>query len=236
MSQNDWHVYVHIVPAELSGYDHDKYYFGVARDYKKRWGKDGKGYITQPFYSAIQKYGWENITHKILYDNLSKESALEKEKELIKQYDSKLGRKGYNGTDGGEGGMGHKSSRAHIVICLDPQMAFRSSLVCSRYFGIGQSNVTRCCRHEKGCTTTKGYKFIYIDEYEKSRGLKSCAVICLETLKFYPTYVAASEDTGADKGAIKKCCDGIIKSTCHKKYHWMYLKDYLYERDYVKPI
>ena len=61
---NIWTVYVHIVPKEISDYDYDKYYVGItSKTVEFRWKKDGYGYINQPFYNAIQKYGWNNIEH-----------------------------------------------------------------------------------------------------------------------------------------------------------------------------
>lgn len=62
-------------------------------------------------YNAILKYGWENIEHNILFENLTQEEAQEKEKELIAQYKTNIRRYGddfgYNLTDGGEGTLGH---------------------------------------------------------------------------------------------------------------------------------
>lgn len=53
------------------------------------------------FDSAIQKYNWNNIKHEILYTNLSKEEAEQKEIELIKKYKSNNNKYGYNIFDGG---------------------------------------------------------------------------------------------------------------------------------------
>lgn len=62
-------------------------------------------------YNAIQKYGWENIEHIILKENLSFEDATDLEKVLIKKYKTNCRRYGnnygYNMTDGGEGTLGH---------------------------------------------------------------------------------------------------------------------------------
>lgn len=45
-----WTVYMHIVPKELSGYDHDKYYVGItSQEPKRRWG-NGYGYHGRVFY------------------------------------------------------------------------------------------------------------------------------------------------------------------------------------------
>jgi len=58
------------------------------------------------FASAIKKYGWENFKHEVLFKGLTAEEAAEKEKELIRQYESNNPSKGYNMTEGGEGCAG----------------------------------------------------------------------------------------------------------------------------------
>lgn len=92
-----YHIYKHTSPS-------GKVYIGKTC-YKYphwRWKKNGEGYIGSPyFYKAIQKYGWDNIDHDILYSGLSYEDAFYKEIELISHYKS-LGLS-YNCTDGGEG-------------------------------------------------------------------------------------------------------------------------------------
>lgn len=51
------------------------------------WGKNGAGYVSCPaFYHAIQKYGWDNIKHEILFEGLTKEQADQIEIELIAKY------------------------------------------------------------------------------------------------------------------------------------------------------
>ena len=70
---------------------------------EKRW-QYGLGYRTQAkFYRAIQKYGWENIQHEVVFSNLSFEDAEQKERELIAQYQSCDNRFGYNIESGGNG-------------------------------------------------------------------------------------------------------------------------------------
>lgn len=69
---------------------------------EKRWGKDGKNYKGCPyFYSAIQKYGWNNFEHIILEQNLTKEQANEREKFYIKNLDTCNRKFGYNIKIGG---------------------------------------------------------------------------------------------------------------------------------------
>lgn len=93
-------VYKHTTPS-------NKIYIGITcQKPQKRW-RYGYGYSNCPlFYKAIKKYGWDNINHEILYENLTKEEAILKEKELIEKYDSTNNKKGYNLTKGGEGNFG----------------------------------------------------------------------------------------------------------------------------------
>lgn len=102
-SEKNYIVYMHTAP-------NNKKYIGITfKAPEERWGYNGYGYKTQTkFYRAIQKYGWENFKHEILYTNLTKAEAEQKEIELIKLYDSK--NNGYNSDDGGNGSTGHSVS------------------------------------------------------------------------------------------------------------------------------
>ena len=85
-------VYEHIFP-------NDKKYIGISYDPEKRWG-NGKGYKKQPKIArAINKYGWENVTHNIIIDGISKEQAETLEKYLIAEL--KTIDRGYNTSTGG---------------------------------------------------------------------------------------------------------------------------------------
>ena len=81
-----------------------KIYIGItSRTPEERWGHNGNNYKTSPyFYNAIQKYGWNNFEHNILYTNLTKEQACQKEQELIQYFHSMDRNFGYNSTSGGE--------------------------------------------------------------------------------------------------------------------------------------
>ena len=106
ISNKKWRVYIHIVPKAISSYDYDKYYVGITnqKNITGRW-KSGDGYKTQPFYRAIQKYGWDNFEHEIIAENLTEDEAKNFEIFLIKELGSK-GKYGYNMTFGGDGVTG----------------------------------------------------------------------------------------------------------------------------------
>ena len=104
---NIWTVYIHIVPKSISDYDYDKYYVGItSKSIEKRWGNNGIGYHTQPFYNAIKKYKWNNIEHYIIAEHLTEQEAKEFEKALIDKLDCNS-KYGYNLTNGGDGTFGY---------------------------------------------------------------------------------------------------------------------------------
>lgn len=94
----NWKVYMHKSPS-------GKVYIGITkRDLEIRWA-NGEGYKTcSIFYNAIRKYGWENIEHKLLFENLNDISAKLIEIDLIYYYKSI--NMSYNLTDGGQGQLG----------------------------------------------------------------------------------------------------------------------------------
>lgn len=83
-----------------------KVYVGItSNDPKIRWN-NGNGYKRQSyFWNAIQKHGWNNFRHEILFENLSEEEACKKEIDLISFYHSNDKEYGYNISFGGFSGQ-----------------------------------------------------------------------------------------------------------------------------------
>jgi group I intron endonuclease len=101
-TENTYCVYKHTFP-------NNKVYIGITgMNPLYRWGKDGHGYSTQFVFRAIKKYGWDNIEHEILFENLTKDEAEQKEIELITLYKSNDPKYGYN-IDGGGSSVGRRS-------------------------------------------------------------------------------------------------------------------------------
>jgi len=101
---NTWVVYMHTTPS-------NKKYIGMtSTGVNTRWGNKGIRYKDQMFYRAINKYGWDNITHEIISENLNYNQAKELEINLIEKYQTYKYEFGYNLTKGGEGHNGFKTS------------------------------------------------------------------------------------------------------------------------------
>ena len=67
--ENNYSVYQHVTPDGM-------YYFGQTNNIKRRWEGNGchyKGTALQPY---IEKYGWDNIQHIVLFKDQTKENAL----------------------------------------------------------------------------------------------------------------------------------------------------------------
>lgn len=82
-----------------------KQYIGITKQNppSNRWGVNGCNYKESPhFYAAIEKYGWDNFLHEILYSGLTQEEACKIEVDLIKQYNTQDNKYGYNIFEGGQ--------------------------------------------------------------------------------------------------------------------------------------
>ena len=88
-------VYVHTVP-------NGKKYVGITKQDKERRWLRGAGYEHQPkFYKAIQEYGWRNILHEVIAENLTEQEARQMEKEYISKFGC-YDMNGYNTRSGGK--------------------------------------------------------------------------------------------------------------------------------------
>lgn len=101
---NNYTVYVHRLPKEVSNYEYDKYYVGLtSATVNKRWGTKGQGYYSNKYFKKdIFQFGWENFEHIIIAENLIPEQAGFIEKVLITILHSVDLDLGYNRTRGGE--------------------------------------------------------------------------------------------------------------------------------------
>lgn len=91
-----WKVYRHTTPDGLV-------YIGMtSQDNMNARFQNGYGYRNcTRFYSAISKWGWENIKHEILATGLTKSDARKLESEYISKFSADDIRHGYNQSPGG---------------------------------------------------------------------------------------------------------------------------------------
>ena len=67
--ENNFSVYQHVTPNKM-------YYFGTTQNVERRWSRNGaeyKGTALQPY---IEKFGWDNIQHIVLFRDQTRENAL----------------------------------------------------------------------------------------------------------------------------------------------------------------
>ena len=169
-------VYCHIFP-------NGKRYVGITSQSKNcRFRKNGEGYKGQMVYNAIQKYGWHNIEHRILYENLTKVEAENKEIEIIKEWKTNDRKYGYNRTSGGgvnipDDVSKEKNRLAHI-----------------------------------GKHTGKENPFWGRHHTEETKIKLGRPIICVSTGEKFLTMGLAAQSKNIQKSNIWKCCKGLRKT------------------------
>jgi hypothetical protein len=105
--ERNYKLYVHITP-------NGKKYYGITKqEPKKRW-LNGKGYKGNKYFArTIEKYGWNNIEHIILQEELTECEARELEQYMIQWYDTANPNYGYNISLGGESNSGYVCTEEH---------------------------------------------------------------------------------------------------------------------------
>ena len=74
--ENNYSVYQHITPDGM-------YYFGATQNVERRWSNNGARYKETSLYPYIEKFGWDNIKHIVLFKDQTRENALFIENFLI---------------------------------------------------------------------------------------------------------------------------------------------------------
>lgn len=107
MEDKNHTVYIHIFP-------NGKVYVGITcLNVEHRWN-GGKGYLKQRLIgNAVRKYGWDNVSHLVLHENLTKTEADLIEIMYISTFKSNIRKYGYNIESGGNSlGKHSEESRA----------------------------------------------------------------------------------------------------------------------------
>ena len=208
-----------------------KIYIGItSQKPEQRWGSQGCNYKSSPhFYSAIQKYGWDNFKHNILFTDLTKEQACLKEQELIKEYNSMNREFGYNSTSGGDIFTMNEETKQKI-----------SQAMIGNQNGLGHPCSEE--KKEKISNAQKGRKFTEEHKQKLSEAAKNrhvpCSeekkqilkekshkksVYCEELDKIFESVQECSRQLGIPATNISKLCNGRGKTL--KGYHLRYYND-----------
>lgn len=221
----------------------NKVYIGqTSQNPLKRWD-NGKGYVTSPkFYKAIQKYGWDNFEHIILYTNLTLDEANLKEQELISKYHSTEDNFGYNITSGGKnfhhseetkqkiGKANSKSLKGkHWSEEQHELMSKMFSGTGNPFYGKHHTEKTKqlISQNRKGKTAGENHPMYgkhhsenslqKISQHRQSKGGKQ--IICLNTGEIFPTMMDAARWCGlSNASSIGQICNHTGKQKTAGKH------------------
>lgn len=211
-------VYKHTAP-------NGKVYIGqTCQKPEQRW-KRGKGYSNNEYFAkAIQKYGWDNFKHEILFDGLTKGEADILEVETIIRYKSTDKKYGFNMENGGYGKGKHSQETLK-------KMSEGRKGIQAWNKGVPLSEEQKRLISEKNKGKPAPFKGKHLSEETKkklseSQSNKMKSVLCVETNIIYRSFKDAERETGVNSKNIAKVCSGKIYSG--KKYitaggyHWQY--------------
>lgn len=228
---NNYKLYLHKAP-------NGKRYYGITKtDPKKRWSK-GKGYKNnQHFFRAINKYGWDNIKHEVIFDDLTESEAKELEQYMIQWYNTANRDYGYNISLGGEGcngicGENHywygkhhseetkkKISEANFGKQRTEEWKQKHSELMR---GENHPNYGNCHSEETKQKISEAMK----GKYCGKNNPRSKSVICLTTKRIFHTTQEGAEYYNMSKAHIGSCCKGKLKSAGKhngQKLVWKYI-------------
>lgn len=169
-------VYTHIFP-------NGKRYVGITgQRLNDRFRRNGNGYVGQFVHNAIIKYGWHNVEHRILYENLTLSEAEDLEKKIISEWKTNDRKYGYNVVDGG-------------LVNIPTEASKMKNRLAHIGKNVGVDNPFYGKKHSVDVKRTLGRK-----------------VRCINSGVIYQTLQEAQDDTGVQKANIYKVCRGLRKS------------------------
>ena len=195
---NIYKVYKHTTPR-------GKVYIGITGNTVERRWQNGRNYKNNKhFTNAIKKYGWDNIKHEILFDNLTKEQAEEKEILLIKKYKSNNMNYGYNVENGGNA-TGKLSEETKKKISIANKG--KTSWLKGKHWS--EEHKKRISEKEKGRVSPMKGKHWTIEQ----RANVGTAILCVETGEHFYSIRDAERKTGLQRTGIMGVLKGKYKQT-----------------------
>ena len=193
-------IYAHIFP-------NGKRYIGATKlPVKVRFGVNGNNYKTQELKDAIKEYGWDNIKHKVLKDNLTYEQAVKYEKHFIEKFKTLDSRYGYNKMKGGGISPNHKT---HVYKMTENRKKFYESLIDVPLSDKHKDNIRQ--GHLKRLNK-------YVCQYDKENNL----------IKKWDSLCQIQDVLGFKKNWVSICCKNNESLTsnfkCAYNYIWRYEK------------
>ena len=208
-------VYMHLFP-------NGKRYIGITgQKPTARWRVNGNGYKPQGLmWKAITKYGWENIQHIIIAENLTVKQAGELEKTLIAQYKTNNKDYGYNQSIGGENApIGVKRSDETR---LKLSIAHKGHIPATKgtHLSEEQKQHLRAINLGKKLPEDVKRKISEKNKGQKpttlaiKRAKEACnkAVVFIETGTIYESAITASKATGYTASNIGAHCRGLVNA------------------------
>ena len=219
---NKYTVYKHVSPD-------GRVYIGITgRKPMERW-QCGHGYARNTYFTrAINKYGWENFTHEILFEGLTREEAISKEVELIAEYRSNERQFGFNISSGGESKTGtvisdwHRSQISKANRGKTVSAETREKLRKSTKNMWSNPEYVKHMREINLGENNPVYGRHIPDEEKVSRGAKAISQYSLDG-EFICNHVSSREAekaSGVARANIVKCCKGKYKQS--GGYVWKY--------------
>lgn len=209
-----------------------KIYIGITmQEPEKRWGNNGINYKTSPhFYAVIQKYGWNNFDHDILFENLTHDEACSKEQELIEYYNSMNREFGYNSTSGGDIFIMNEETKqkiSHSMMGNTNGLGHPCSDEKKRKISESQKGRTFTEEHKQKLSAATKQRHVPCSEEKKKKLSQNYPnkrkVYCEELDTIYESVQECGRQLGIPATNITKLCNGRGKTL--KGYHLRYYND-----------
>ena len=201
-------VYKHVSPS-------NKVYIGITQQIPERKWQNGYGYRSNKyFYRAIKKYGWDNFEHEIIFKELTKEEAEQKEIELIAYYQSNNKNYGYNIDNGGNCiGSFSEEHKRKISNALTGKPKMRGESHHSYGKHLSEATKRKISESKKG----KPGRTVSNELKKKLSEIHKVPIIQYNLngikIREWESAYDASKNLGIHRTCITACCNGTLKTS-----------------------